>query len=275
MTDLAPDPWVLPPPNVRSMLVPSPGYVLVEADLERADAQVCAWDAGCPSLKRIFSQGLDVHSDNARSPWMYGPNVNPRHLHFNGMTFRDNAKRAVHLADYAGGASTLASSAGISRANAEGFLRYWTKQAHPEIGAWHDKYERLLGSRKLPVIKNAFGFRRMYTDRPERLLGQALAWVCQSTVAIVINRCLLRLYNDMELSGNWGLQLLGTFQSADTTLQVHDSVLMQVPAETAPDVFSAIHSRMQIMVPYTDPLIIPSALKWSPTSWGEMQKAEF
>src|SRR5215467_7986029 len=104
MTDT--DPYTLPPPNVRQMVVPDPGYVLVEADLARADAQVCAWDANCRELKEVFQRGDDIHSDNAR--WLYGKDINPRALHVNGMSFRDNAKRAVHLSDYAGGGWILA-----------------------------------------------------------------------------------------------------------------------------------------------------------------------
>lgn len=252
------DPWTLPSPNVRSMLVPDPGYVLVEADLARADAQVCAWDAGCEALKRIFQSGQDIHADNARR--LYGAQVPVRSLHINGMTFRDNAKRAVHLADYAGGPGTLATACSLPRSRAEYFIRWWTQEEHPAIGEWQQRYSYELTRRKLPTVYNAFGFRKLYTDRPDRLLGQALAWVCQSTVGIVINHAMLRF--DRELP------------EAQLLLQVHDSLLFQVPTPQWPDLLPRVQECMRVTVPYPDPLIIASEVKWSPTDWGHMEKID-
>lgn len=270
MTDL--DPYTLPPPNVRSMLVPDPGYVLIEADLARADAQVVAWDADCRELKAIFQRGDDIHTDNARL--LYGRDVPTGALHINGMSFRDNAKRAVHLTNYFGQANTLSTACSLPKARAEWFIRHWTVDQHPAIGEWHNRVRWSLSRRKLPVIRNAFGFQRMYTDRPDRLLNQALAWIAQSTVATVINHCLLNINDNLcQPGGNWGCQLLGIVPARpDPLLQVHDSVLLQAPASTVPDVFEAILAQMQVEVPYPDPLIIPSELKWSEESWGSMRK---
>jgi hypothetical protein len=99
------DPYVLRLPNIRACFRPDPGYVLVEADLERADAQVCAWDADCQDLKHAFQTGEDIHTDNAIE--LYGKLPNVRALHVNGLSFRDNAKKWVHATDYAGGARTI------------------------------------------------------------------------------------------------------------------------------------------------------------------------
>lgn len=267
-----PDVWTLPAPNVRSMIVPSPGYILVEGDLSGADAQVVAWDSGAARLKARLRAGVDLHSDNAAR--IYGPGRNYRHeVHVNGMTLRDNAKRAVHAGNYDTTPRTLGSAISISTSDAEKFLHWWKHEENPEIGEWHRRIRFTLNSRKMPVIHNAFGFRRLYTDRPDRLLGQALAWIAQSTVALVINHALVRIDQDLCEGSNWGVQLLGTFaQDNHEGLQVHDSILLQVPVDVWPDVAPLILERMAVTVPYPDPLVIPSELKWSGEDWSKMEK---
>jgi len=265
------DQWTLPPPNIRSMLRPDPGFVLVEADLSGADLQVVAWDSGAEKLKRRLRNGEDIHTANAR--WIYGSDCPVRELHVNGMSFRDCAKRAVHAGDYDTTPRTLASTISIPQVRAEDYLKWWCEEENPEIGEWKRHVRQTIWQRKMPVIHNAFGFRRMYTDRPDRLLGQALAWIAQSTVSLVIDHALVRIDRELCEGTNWGCQLLGTFCSDDQALlQVHDSILLQAPRETWPSVASAILERMQVVVPYDDPLIIPSELKWSPDHWGAMQK---
>jgi DNA polymerase I-like protein with 3'-5' exonuclease and polymerase domains len=189
------------------------------------------------------------------------------------MSYRDCAKRAVHAADYYTTPRTLASAISVPIATAEAYLHYWCEEENPEIGHWKRRIRRTLHARRMPVIHNAFGFRRMYTDRPDRLLGQALAWIAQSTVSLVINHALVRIDAELCEGTNWGCRLLSTCcTDLHASLQVHDSILMQAPRDVWPAVASAIQERMAVTVPYADPLIIPSELKWSPHSWGHMEK---
>ena len=270
---MALDAWTLPPPNVRSMLIPDEGYVFIEADLSGADLQVVAWDSGASRMKDRLRAGDDIHSANAHR--LFPSVTQVRQLHVTGMSFRDCAKRAVHAADYDTTPRTLASAISISQKAAEAYLRWWCEEENPEIGAWKKRIRQGLWARKMPVIHNAFGFRRMYTDQPDRLLGQALAWIAQSTVSLVINHALLRIDAELCEGSNWGCQLLGLASTGDIheSLQVHDSILLQAPLAVWPDVAPAILERMSVEVPYeNDPLVIPSELKWSPTDWGSMRK---
>ena len=248
-------------PNVRSLWLPDPGFVLVEADLARADAQVVAWDADCPSLKRIFQAGIDIHSDNAR--FLYGC-ANPRDYIRPGTTYRDYAKNVVHATDYGANENTLSNMYEVEAARAAQFIRKWKQIDHPEINAWHQRIEWELTTRKSPTMRNAFGFRRMYAGGPASrtggLLGQALAWIAQSTVSVAINKAMLRVYQALPDSD---VQLL---------MQIHDSLLMQVRAELCPDIFPVILDLMRIEIPYPDPLVIPLELKWSASNWGHMEK---
>ena len=44
-------------PNVKKMFIPDEGYTIIDADLEKADAQIVAWESGDEELKQIFREG--------------------------------------------------------------------------------------------------------------------------------------------------------------------------------------------------------------------------
>lgn len=104
-------------------------------------------------------------------------------------------------------------------------------------------------------MQNAFGFRRLYFDRIGNCFTQALAWIPQSTVAIVINKGLVNL--DTHMADE--LHLL---------LQVHDSLGFQVPSYKRHEVLEKARPHLLITVPYPDPLIIPIGFATSDVSWG-------
>lgn len=273
-------------PNIRACFLPDPGYALVEADLARADAQVAAWDAGAADLKRLLQDDADLHSDNAQL--LYGTHfdgrrfvktadVHVRSLHVNGMSFRDNAKRWVHGTNFAGGSRTLSSTTVLPEDHVEACQRWWLHERHPELGAWHRRIAFELASRKSPVIHNAFGFRRVYTggDRQSNLLGQVLAWICQSTVAIVINKGMLNIDCGREMISQerCGHCIVCRYPFVELLLQIHDSLLKQMPLNKLNNsILDKIRSALNIPVPYDDVLHIPVEIKWSDKNWGEMQK---
>lgn len=233
-------------PNIRKMFKADKGYCLVEGDLERADAQVVAWDAGDEALKAIFKTGLDMHTVNAQAIFR-SEKINTHQ--------RDLAKKGVHAVNYGVKARTLAASLGISLDAAQKFIDDWL-HAHPAIKHWHDRIDtQLMLTRQ---VTNIWGFRRYYFDRIETLLPQALAFIGQSTVAITINKALLQIHSQ--------------FPSIQLLLQVHDSLLMQVPNNQMPATLPKIKAAMEITIPYPDPLTIPINLKWSSTNWGDMKE---
>jgi DNA polymerase I-like protein with 3'-5' exonuclease and polymerase domains len=208
------------------------------------------------------------------------PNV--RALHVNGLSFRDNAKKWVHASDYAGGARTISQAISLSEDKVKRATHWWTKIRHPEIGEWHKRIEWDLTRSRVAMVRNAFGFRRMYADpAAHNILNQALAWICQSTVAVVINKAMLRVDCARDLVGRGPCgQCLKCMYSDPAAfnllLQIHDSLLLQVRQDLmTQDFMGNLKSAMEIVVPYPDPLIIPIEIKTSETSWGEMQKWKF
>lgn len=285
------DPWALTLPNIRSLFLPDPGHILIEGDLARADAQVIAWEADARDLKAALREDRDIHSENADMLFAHvwrGRNlvrvreINPRAMHTCGMSYRDCAKRYVHATNFRGGARTVASTIVVPEPHVAQCQQWWCEERHPEIGALHRRVEHEVKARKNPIAHNRFGFRRAYVggDRVGNLVGQWLAWIAQSTVAVVINTGLRQLDPDC-LSGilatsdyfpPWGRRDLAVPEFT-ALMQIHDSILGQLPLSAAnDDTIRRFDAALAVTVPYDDPLIIGREVKWSARNWGEMQK---
>jgi DNA polymerase I-like protein with 3'-5' exonuclease and polymerase domains/uracil-DNA glycosylase len=222
-------------PNIRKLFLPDPGYVIADWDLDRADLYVVVWEANDLEMKQILREGADMHSINAKAL---------------GCS-RDMAKRFVHGTNYGGSARTMAANCGLTTQASEVMQRRWF-QAHPGIKEWHRRTEASLKANR--SVSNRFGYIRYYFDRIEQILPQALAWVPQSTVAIVINTALVNINKNLP--------------QVEVLLQVHDSLVFQYPESLHPSIESEIREQMRVVVPYPDPLVIPASGKASRESWG-------
>lgn len=238
----------IPLPNVRKLFIPDPGYMIGDADLAGADAQVVAWEANDEKLKAAFRAGLKIHAVNAKD--MFGAAAGPDGKR---EPFYLMAKKGCHATNYGASAYTVAASLGISRHEAEVFQHRWLVEKHPEIKDWHNRIEHQLQTSR--SVANKFGARRFYFERVEGILPEALAWIPQSTVAMIVDKGLLNIYKNLPQ-----VQIL---------LQVHDSLVFQYPRSEHPHILDEINKQMQIVVPYSDPLIIPVAIKTSEVSWGD------
>lgn len=247
-------------PNVRKFFIPEPGYIICESDLERADAQVVAWEACDEKLKALFRTGKDIHTSNGID--IFGPDVCDWDDEVDRYIWRHAAKTGVHAVNYGVMARTLSkeltSQTGKTYTikDAQKFIDDWFR-AHPEIKQWHDR--TLMELQTTRTVKNKFGFRRYYFDRMnEMLLKEALAWIPQSTVAIVINKGIVNLRRSFP------------FIKVRRSLQVHDSLIYQIPKiDFGPDILREIKKCLTIEIPYDDPLIIPVSLAVSEKSWGD------
>ncbi len=277
-------------PNIRSLFEPDPGHVLVECDLKSADAWTAIWEADARDLKTLFLSGADPHSDNAQllfgSVWEGSTlrrvrDIDPRHMHTVGMSYRDCAKRWIHAVHFAGGAHTLASTLALRQDHVERCIHWWKEERHPEIGRWHRRVQHTLNSRKIPVVHNAFGFRRSYVGgapygrSSTNLLGQALGWICQSTTAIVIGKGIERVDCCLDLlhQPRCGTCLVCHGAPIELLLQNHDSELLQLPRFVLDSrMIDRLREAFRVRVPYEDPLYIPVEVKWSDRNWGTMEK---
>lgn len=240
-------------PNVRKFFIPDPGCILFDVDLAGADAQIVAWEAGDEPLKQAFRDyaagvGPKVHCVNAKA--IYG---NLAGVDGKNEPYYSRAKAGVHLTNYGGKARTAATALAISVPAAQLFQDTWFR-LHPAIYEWHQRVQHDLETTR--AVRNAFGFVRTYFERIENLLPQALAWIPQSTVALIIDTAYNRITREIP-----EIQIL---------LQVHDSLVGQCPAFRWKRVKPLLRKALAVTVPYKDPLIIPTGLKTSMVSWGDV-----
>ena len=88
-------------------------------------------------------------------------------------------------------------------------------------------------------------------------MPEAVAWIPQSTVSIVINRIWTNIY-----------QAFGSLDpDVQVLLQVHDSLGGNFRLDV-PGLPQRIQALGSIKVPYADPLTIPFSVKTSAESWG-------
>ena len=109
------------------------------------------------------------------------------------------------------------------------------------------------------MVQNVFGYRCYFFDRIEgTIFNQAAAWIPQSTVACLINRAYVKIYEELP-----EVQIL---------LQVHDSLAGQFPTHLGDWMTNQIVAKAEIELPYPgDPLIIPVGVKTSTKSWGDCE----
>jgi DNA polymerase I-like protein with 3'-5' exonuclease and polymerase domains len=235
-------------PNLKRMFIPDTGKLIGDSDLEQADAQVVAWEADDDELKAIFRDpNVDLHNENCKTIFgSYPTDSNDSR--------RKRTKAGVHLTNYAGNARTLSKTLGLIIHEAERFQKIWF-EAHPGIKRWHHDIEMQLQTRR--YVCNKFGYRRFYFERLDNLLPQALAWIPQSTVALVINR-------------GWD-NIVNNLPEVEVLFQVHDSLVFQYDKHLDPSIRPRIKEQLSIVVPYDDPLIIGVGLALSDKSWGEVK----
>ncbi len=234
-------------PNLRAMFIPDHGYTICDIDQAGADAQVVAWESEDEALKAKFRSGKKVHALNAID--IFGAPAGPDGKR---EPYYTRAKMGVHATNYGAGARTVAMSLGITTHEAERFQARWFS-IHPGIKDWHHRVHSELEATH--SIRNPFGYRRRYFDRTDNVFKEALAWVPQSTVACVTNRA----WDAIDASG----------LPAEVLLQVHDSLVLQIPSRILSETLKALRPLISIAIPYQDPLTIPWSIKVSAKSWGE------
>jgi DNA polymerase I-like protein with 3'-5' exonuclease and polymerase domains len=241
------------------MFIPDPGKVIVDADLAGADAQVVAWEADDAKLKAAFRAGQSVHLMNGEDLLGTEFTLAPGH-HKNPGTPKgrmyDALKRFVHGTNYLSTARNLHlnPNVGWPLTVCESRQRRWF-DLHPAIRDWHGRIAEQIS--KNNTIRNQFGYRIVYFDRTDSVLTQAVAWGPQSTVAEVCFRGALRLRAEIP----W----------AELLLQVHDSIVFQIPYHRwgEASTIDTLRRTLEVAVPYNDPLTIQWGIAGSETSWGD------
>jgi DNA polymerase I-like protein with 3'-5' exonuclease and polymerase domains/uracil-DNA glycosylase len=238
-------------PNVRKIFVPDPGYQIFDMDLSKADLRIVQRESGEPEMKAMLDEGRDPYVELARE-YYKDPTIsktredgseNPKYKLF---------KSFAHGTHYLGTPFGLAGRLGISVHQAETTQR-WYLGKNKRIAEWQKEFCAALRSRR--YVQNIFGYRRYYFDRiDDGTCREAIAWLPQSTVALYINRIWMNIFK--------------RYPSIWILLQVHDSLVGQFPMHRRDEALAQLAEASQIVLPYDDPLIIPTGVKTSSISWG-------
>lgn len=248
-------------PNIRSMYGPDQGFTFFDMDLDRADLQIVVREAAEPDWIAAMTQGVDMHLLNAYILARKNPppldelvETHPNYRDHRAPLkhAREFAKVFCHATNYGGGAKTVAAHTGRTVQEIDAAQKYWFG-AHPGIRKWHDRtFEQI---NRYRFVENKWGYRWYIFDRLEALLPEALAWVPQSTVGILINRIWTSFYENIP--------------EVQVLLQVHDSLAGQFPTHRSATILPLMEKHSHIKIPYDPPLIIPTGVKTSTVSWGD------
>jgi hypothetical protein len=256
-------------PNVRKLFITDPGYIMFEADLKGADAQVVAWEAEDEDLKKAFRAQIDLHVYNAEAMWgVEFTRLTPGSHAWKAK--RQECKHTVHGINYGCSPRTTAIQRGWLVREAERFHTRWLS-LHPGIAQWHNRIKAQLKTNQ--TITNAFGFRRRFFDRLDNCFTEALAWIPQSTVALNTFRGALQLERRFWPSQQSDSYYPDPEDPSGLILQTHDSLNFQFRSALCPPSIQ-IRQALAVEIPYADPLTIPWDLKRSTRSWGEMEKCD-
>ena len=236
-------------PNVRSLFVPDPGMTFFDIDLSSADLRIVVWESDEPDMKALLKAGLDPYTEIAKE-FYHDPSITKKDPR------RQTFKSFAHGTNYLGTAKGLAERLGLGVHEAEQTQK-WYFGRFPKIKKWQDDLKDQVYKRRM--VQNVFGYRCYFFDRIEgTIFNQAAAWIPQSTVACLINRAYVKIYEELP-----EVQIL---------LQVHDSLAGQFPTHLGDWMTNQIVAKAEIELPYLgDPLIIPVGVKTSTKSWGDCE----
>ena len=242
--------------RMRSCFIAGPGRLLVSADYSQVELRVLAHVSQDPALLEAFRNGEDIHARTAALVYDLPPDqVSPDQ--------RRNAKTINFGLIYGMGAQKLAQELKISTTQAKDFIaRYFERlqglkefYEGVEASARKHGFVPTLGGRRrlLPDINSASGQAAALARR------QAINTVIQGSAADIIKLAMLAVARDERLRE----------LDARLLLQVHDELLLEVPADAAEEAGALVARLMQDVCPAGKELSVPLLVDWGTGhDWG-------
>ena len=242
--------------RMRSCFIAGPGRLLVSADYSQVELRVLAHVSQDPALLEAFRNGEDIHARTAALVYDLPPDqVSPDQ--------RRNAKTINFGLIYGMGAQKLAQELKISTTQAKDFIaRYFERlqglkefYEGVEASARKHGFVTTLGGRRrlLPDINSARGQAAALARR------QAINTVIQGSAADIIKLAMLAVARDERLRE----------LDARLLLQVHDELLLEVPADAAEEAGALVARLMQDVCPAGKELSVPLLVDWGTGhDWG-------
>ncbi len=242
-------------PNIRSLFVPDDRTLtFFDVDLSKADLRIVVKEADEKEMQAMLDEGRDPYIETAREFYKDPTIVKVRP---NGMpdpkykTFKSFA----HGTHYLGTPQGLSQRLGLTVHEATR-TQAWYLSKYPAIKKWQERFIEEI--KRTHSVSNKFGFRRHFFGRiDDSTFRDAIAWLPQSTVGILINHIWVNLWENNK----W----------VEVLLQVHDSLAGQFPTARKEEALACLREAGKVVIPYPEPLIIPIGIKCSEVSWGDCE----
>src|SRR6266705_3096210 len=224
--------------RIRAAFVAAPGHRLVSADYSQIELRVLAHLSGDQALIDAFASGEDIHARTAAEVFADRPPAAGRRL----------AKVMNYGIVYGMGAARAARELGVSQAEAAAYIdRYLGR--YPGVRAFIDA--TIAQARARGYVTTVLGRRRYLPelgarDSAVRQFAERAATntPIQGSAADLIKLAMLEVRRRLAAAGG-GARLL---------LQVHDELVLEVPADRLAAVESAVRDAMERVFPLRVPL---------------------
>ncbi len=233
--------------QIRAAFVPEPGWKLVIADYSQIELRLLAHFSRDPVLVHSFRNGEDIHTRTAAEVFGVAPlMVTPEH--------RRNAKAVNFGIVYGLSAFGLAGQLGISRTEAESYIRGYFER-YAGVKKFID--QTIAAVRKSGYTKTLFGRERPIPDMHSRNPNArgfaertAVNTPLQGTAADLIKLAMIRID---------GL-LAESKMRARMLLQVHDELVFEAPPEEAAGLAVMVKHEMESVYRLEVPLIVDTGI---------------
>jgi DNA polymerase-1 len=224
--------------RIRAAFVAAPGHRLVSADYSQIELRVLAHLSGDQALIDAFASGEDIHARTAAEVFADRPPAQGRRL----------AKVMNYGIVYGMGTARAARELGVSQAEAAAYIERYLGR-YPGVRAFIDA--TIAEARARGYVTTVLGRRRYLPelgarDPAVRQFAERAATntPIQGSAADLIKLAMLEVRRRLGAAGG-GARLL---------LQVHDELLLEVPADRLAAVESAVRDAMERVFPLRVPL---------------------
>lgn len=240
--------------RIRTAFVAGKGKKLVSADYSQFELRLAAYLAGDEQLMEMFNRGADIHT--ATAALVYG-----RELEDVTKQMRRAAKAINFGILYGMSPHGLAIAAGMTRDQAVGFIERY-KGVRKPLFDYMDKVREqarkdgyvatLLGRRRpMPDIHSSNFIVRQAAERA------AINVPIQGTEADLVKLAMIRVQKRLAEQHN----------DCNMLLQIHDSILVECPAEVADNIAAILKEEMEAVYDLPVRLTVDTTIG---DNWGEL-----
>ncbi|MEE1187352.1 MAG: DNA polymerase, partial [Acutalibacteraceae bacterium] len=218
--------------ELRKFFIAKPGYTLVDADYSQIELRVLASVANDENMIAAFKSGEDIHAITASQ--VFGVP-----LDYVTPLMRSNAKAVNFGIVYGIGAFSLSKQLGITRAEADRYIKGYLHNFSGVDAYMHDVVEQ---AKKDGYVKTLYERRRYLpeltaSNRNLRAFGERVArnMPIQGTAADIIKIAMIKVYNRLAMED----------LDARLIMQVHDELIVECEESIADKVLDIVKFEME------------------------------